>query len=664
MHRLYHSIREEGYFRLAVEAVPNAMVMADHEGKIVLVNSRTEIMFGYARQELIGQNVEILVPEAFCGNHSDLRGEYVANAQARLMGPGRDLHAQHRDGRQFPVEVGLSPIETEEGTWVLSSVVDITERRHAEAALRESEERFRNIADSAPVMIWVSGPDKGCTFFNKAWLEFTGRTMIQEMGNGWAEGVHPEDLPRCFATYSESFDARRSFQMEYRVRNVNGEYRWLLDDGAPRFTQDGVFAGYIGSCTDITGIKRTQEEALISQKLESVGQVARGIAHDFNNLLGGISATAELALHEHTEGSFPEQELLKIRKIALRGGEIVRQLMTYCGGQSPVLEPIDASSLVDEMLQLLKVAVPKDVTVEASLAAALPAVCANPGQLRQIVMNLVTNASEAIGDKPGIIRVSTTAVRVGPDQRGSGAAQLAPGEYLKLVVSDTGDGMSPEVQSRIFDPFFTTKPSGSGMGLAAVQGIVRNHSGAISVMSSPGNGSRFEILLPCTHQPAKIVADIAPVSTSEEMTMAGTILVVEDEEMLRTPVSKMIRRTGLAVIEAADGTEAVKLFRDNEADISVVLLDMTLPGMKGADVFAELRRIQPDVKVILTTAYSEEMISAGTGGNRAWAFIRKPYQIKELVNLLRDACREDLVMSHSGSTDVIQGAEKSDFAAR
>ena len=218
---------------------------------------------------------------------------------------------------------------------------------------------------------------------------------------------------------------------------------------------------------------------------------------------------------------------------------------------------------------------------------------------------------------------------------------MAPGVYLKLAVYDTGDGMTPEVQTRIFDPFFTTKATGRGLGLAAVQGIVRSHAGVMNVASSLSKGTRFEILLPFTSQAAQVVSDTAShISDGEASRLTGTILVVEDEGVLRAAVSKMIRRTGLSVIEAADGGEAVELFRVNERDIDVVLLDMTLPGMHGPEVLAELRRIRSDVRIILTTAYSQQMVSSNLDGQNSWAFIRKPYQMRELVQLLRDACRQ------------------------
>ncbi len=519
----------------------------------------------------------------------------------------------------------------------------LIESESAKKTLQESEGRFRRMADTAPVMIWVSGPDKLRTFFNQNWLAFTGRTVQQELGDGWTENVLPEDLPRCLDTYSTSFDARLRFQMEYRLRQADGAYRWVLDHGAPRFAVDGAFAGYIGSCVDITETKRSLEETLVHQKLESVGQLARGIAHDFNNLLGGILSTTELALSDRKKGPFPERELVSIGKTAVRGGEIVRQLLTYSGEQSPVFEQVDFSSLVEEMLQLFKASISKHAILETDLGEGLPVVYGNPAQIRQIVMNLIMNASEAIGETPGLIRVTITAVEVGPDERVMGAAPLPGGDYLKLVVSDTGTGMPPEIQARIFDPFFTTKAMGHGLGLSVVQGIVRNHGGAIGVVSSSGAGTRFEVLLPCARQWPAVVPDVTPQSLPAEQgaEVTGTVLVVEDEDALRVPVSTMIRRTGLTVIEAKDGFGAVEQFQANEQDIDVVLLDVTLPGMKGYEVFTELRRIRPDIKIIVTTAYSQDMVSANLGGQQASAFIRKPYQIKELVNVLRDACREN-----------------------
>jgi len=475
------------------------MVLADQEGKIVLVNSHTERLFGYTRGELLGQPVEILVPESPRGSPSVLHRSLFSDAQV-LMRIGQELYARRKDGTRFPVEVGINSVETEQGAWALNSIVDITERKRAEAALRESEERFRNMADTAPVMIWVSGPDKLCTFFNKVWLDFTGRSMEQELGNGWSEGVHPDDLTHCLDTYSRAFDARRNFQMEYRILRHDGEYRRVLDNGVPRFAPDGVFAGYIGSCIDVTEIKRTQDAAFARQKLESLGVLTGGIAHDFGNILSGIIAHAELLQEDLGRDPSLAEEVQAVIDIANRGSEIVHELMIYAGEDKSNLELLDVSQLIKEMLELMKISISKQAALETHFEKGLPPVLASATHIRQIAMNLIINAAEAIAEKPGKIDITTSHVTGEQAALFHSLPNLPEGGYVRLEVSDTGNGMTPEVQARIFDPFFTTKPRGRGLGLAVIQAIVRRYHGVIDVKSEPGQGTRFQVMLPCAGQ--------------------------------------------------------------------------------------------------------------------------------------------------------------------
>ena len=510
---------------------------------------------------------------------------------------------------------------------------DITERIKAEAALRESEERFRNMADTAPVMIWVSGPDKLCTFFNKGWLTFRGRAQEEELGNGWAEGVHSDDLDRCLETYTSAFDARHEFQMEYRLRRADGEYRWILDKGVPRFEPSGVFAGYIGSCIDVTDFKRDQEQQIAKQKLESVGTLASGIAHDFNNLLGGILAHSELALTQLTSGSHPEEALQNIRIGAIRGGEIVRQLMIYTGHETERVEAVDVSRIVADMLELLRVSVSKRAAVRVHLGQRLPAVRANPAQIRQVVMNLITNASEAIGDQDGVIRITTGVVKAGKDTA-PGLKSLGAGGYVQLKVSDTGPGIAPEVQARVFDPFFTTKTTGHGLGLTVVQGIVGNLSGTIHISSQPGTGTTVRVLLPCTKREASITRPVCRDEDHESQFPQPTILIVEDEDLLRQAVSKVLGKKGYSVIEARDGSVALAVIGDPQKLVNVILLDLTLPGISSRQVLEEAKRLRPQMKAIVTSAYTEQM-AADLLIRRFDGFIRKPYQVAELMELVR-----------------------------
>jgi PAS domain S-box-containing protein len=517
--------------------------------------------------------------------------------------------------------------------------MDISERKYADQAQRESEERFRNMADTAPVMIWVAGPDKRATFFNKCCLDFTGHAMQEKIGDGWIAAVHDDDRERFLNEYSSSIDGRQEFRSVFRLRRADGEYRWVLCTGVPRFAPGGGFAGYIGSCIDITDIKRAQEEALARQKLESLGVLANGIAHDFNNLLGGILAEAELALTQLAEGEAPIDGIQRISKASSRGSEIVRQLMIY-SGQDKVdpIEPLNLSQLVEEMLELLQVSISKHAVLKTDLHRDLPAVRGRASQIRQIVMNLIMNASEAIDEKGGEIKVTTSPV-VQPRNSGPDIPpDLPEGHYVNLEVSDTGCGMTEDLQAKIFDPFFTTKFAGRGLGLAVVQGIVRDHGGTIRLTSALGLGTRFDIFLPCVRETAPLKNAAPRVSRNDyQPSRSGTVLIVEDEGMLRVAVSRMLRKQGFCVVEAIDGSSALDLVRAHRSQIDVMLLDVTLPEGSSREVFEEARHVHPDLKVILTSAYSRETVEASFSRLPVKGFIRKPFQLVDLVSFLEDA---------------------------
>jgi len=498
--------------------------------------------------------------------------------------------------------------------------------------LRESEERFRAVADTAPVMIVVTDRDKSASFVNKAWLEFRRRSTEEELGHGWTEGLHPDDRAAALENQSQ-FGGGGSFKFECRVRREDGEYRWLLCSAVARLEPSGSLAGYIGSAIDITDVKRTQEEALARQKLETLGTLASGIAHDFNNLLGGVMAQAELAQSELAAGSPPEEELKAIRDLVIRGSGIVRELMIYAGKESPVLELVDVSQMIEESLPLLKALVSKHARLEANLAKNIPAVRANVAELRRIIMNLVTNASDAIGDRDGVIRLRTEQLRLtGVAATANG---LAEGDYLQLAVSDTGCGIPLESQARVFDPFFTTKSAGRGLGLAVVNGIARGLGGAVHFESEPGKGTTFEVLLPRAEGLAE--SGQRPILHAERpvgLFRQTTILVVEDEDPLRQAVSKMLRKAGFFVIEASDGSAALTSIRAHDGPIDTLLLDITLPGAPSREVFEEAKRLRPEMRVIITSAYSED-VAAEKLHAKPDGFVRKPYQLERLVDLVR-----------------------------
>jgi signal transduction histidine kinase/ActR/RegA family two-component response regulator len=442
--------------------------------------------------------------------------------------------------------------------------------------------------------------------------------MEQEMGAGWKQGIHPDDEEQCLNAFYSCFQERRNYQDVHRWRRADGEYRWLLCTGIPRFTEGNDFGGFVGCSVDITDHKRQQEQLVATQKLESLGVLAGGIAHDFNNMLAAILAISESALEDISLESPAKEGLQNIRSVAVRAAEIVRELMAYSGEEKAGFEPVDISQLVAELLHLLKVSIAKHVTLHVELAENLPPVLANPAQVRQVVMNLITNGSEAIGGNPGVLTIRTTHATSTSDQ-------------IRLEVTDTGIGMTEEVQARIFEPFFTTKFTGRGLGLAAVRGIIRNHGGTIQVVSAPGQGSRFEILFPVTNEALRTDGAVAG-ATLAAANFGATILMVEDEEALRKSVSRLLRKKGFSILEAGDGKSAVEIFRKNDG-VDAVLLDMTLPDLPGSKVLEEVRRIRPGVGIVVTTAYSRESVQSKVFEAQA-AYLRKPYQVCELLNVL------------------------------
>lgn len=389
---------------------------------------------------------------------------------------------------------------------------------------------------------------------------------------------------------------------------------------------------------DITEARRAQLEGFERQKLESLGTLASGIAHDFNNLLGAVLAQAESAALGLAKGSHPGEELERIREVAIRGSDIVRQLLIYAGNDSEVLEFIDISKTIEEMAGLLKSAISKRLVLVTDLSKDLPAVKARASQVCQVVMNLVLNASDAIKDGNGEIRITTRRVTLGPNYAGARTEILAGGDYVQLAVSDTGSGMPPEIQARIFDPFFSTRSAGRGLGLPVIHGIVRGLRGGIRVESEVGKGTTFEILLPSDGNTARPTYDtIAGMQQELQRGSEATVLLVEDEAPLRLAVKKMLGRAGFKVFEAADGTEAVELLHSKAARIDLLFLDMTIPGCPSPDVIKVAVKSWPDTKVILTSAYSEEMVRAGLSAPQIRGFVRKPFQFRTLLSTLRNA---------------------------
>lgn len=511
--------------------------------------------------------------------------------------------------------------------------------------MNESETQFRTVADTLPVLLWVAGPNRRCIFFNQRWLKFTGRTLKEELARGWLGSVHPMDVARCGSEYRSHFERREELQFEFRLRRADGEYRWMMASGAPEFRQGLSFPGYIIACTDVSDVRLARRQSLVHKKLETVGHLAAGIAHDFNNLLASIVADAEvlLANPQHRSQCITVQ---RIRSVAIRASEIVRELMVYAGRDEEEMAAVNLSLLVEEMADLLKSSITKNAKVTLDLAGDPPPVWAEAAELRQLVMNLILNASEAVRSNGGEIHLVTSPIVLTAAEPG---ATLAPGKYMQLEVSDTGNGMAPEVQTRLFEPYFTTKGSGRGMGLSVAQGIVRRYGGTIRCQSAVGRGSRFVVLLPCAEGKFDSPHATAVRVSYSGITSGATLLLVEDEEDLRTPVAILLRKEGIQVLEAGDGSVALDLLRNDAHRIDGILLDLTLPGIPSTQVIEAASRIRPDIKVLLTSAYSSREAGGALALPQVTGFIRKPYLFPELSaairQLLAGSCTSSILKS-------------------
>ena len=525
---------------------------------------------------------------------------------------------------------------------------EATGRLRAEQALRESEEKFRSLVETTGDWIWEMDVGMTFTYSSPQVQNLIGYDWEQTIGKTPFDFMREDEAREIRELLSEIYKKREPFSLKQCIaRHKHGGEVIFETTGVPIFGSSGVFQGYRGISRDITQREKAAEEQRLwearvrqSQKMESLGVLAGGIAHDFNNLLTSIMGNAELALSE-VPADHPVCELLEEIEVASkRAAELSGHMLAYSGHGKFVVEDINLNTIISDLSSFMDSSVTQRAKIICDLKNDLPPLRGDTTEIRQLALNLVANASDAIGESGGEIVVRTGVRYCDGDYLSETLLDdpLEEGCYVFLEVSDSGIGMDIDTQLRIFDPFFTTKFMGRGLGLASVLGIVRGHDGGIRLKSAPGEGSTFTVLFPALNrQPAVEIPSDPGDPVADEI--GGTILLVDDEELVRKTVRALLQKAGYAVFTAESGAAALEVFRQHGSIIDCVLLDLTMPEMDGAETFRQLRRIRDDVCVILVSGHAEREVKAKYLEEGFAGFLHKPYQSATLVKALTSAYR-------------------------
>jgi PAS domain S-box-containing protein len=630
-------IREsEDRYRIVAETANDVIITIDEHSSILFVNSAIEKTLGYKPEQLIGENLTIIVPERHRATHRFGMNRYLQTGRKSIPWNGLEIQALHRDGSEKEVEISFNEYRENNKRLFTSVIRDITERKKAETALRQAEDKYRRLVESSPAIVYLAEPDPPySSIYVSPNIAKFGYTIEEWFSRDdfWIDLIHPEDKDRVLHITENAMRQGLDTDIEYRITARDGTIRWLQDRG--RFVSDeqGNRTGWQGVMLDITETKVLEEQLRQSQKLESVGRLAGGIAHDFNNMLTAINGYSELTLRKLEADNPLRQNIVEIRKAGERSAQLTHQLLAFSRQQ--VLKPVvlNLNEVITDTIKLLERLIGEDIKLIIALNPKTGLVNVDPGQLSQIIVNLAVNARDAMPDG-GKLTIETANVFLKP-QDARQKLGILPGAYVMLAVCDTGQGIDDKIQEQIFEPYFTTKElgKGTGLGLATVYGIVKQSGGNIEFDSKVGAGTTFRVYLPrVAEQPEAVELTDA---SAEFLAGTETILLVEDEELVRKMTRKMLETCGYTIIEARDGFEALKILDAGDCQPDLLMTDVVMPQMGGRELAEKVNEKMPDIKILFTSGYTDDAVMRQGIIETNTNFISKPFTFEDLSRKIR-----------------------------
>ena len=638
--RAEEALREsEQNFRDLVDNAPDGIIIADEKGAHLFANRRAAEITGYSVDEL--QNItirEMTLPEEL----DMYRERYRERIEGKPVPRQYERLIVRKDGTTVLTELTTTTTIWKGKACGMAIVRDITERKRAEEALRESEERYRTISeltsdwtysfhvesDGSLVLDWMTD----------AATRIAGFTLEDVRAHGWQGGIHPDDLTIA-ERKAQTLLSGEPAAAEYRIITKSGEIRWVYDYGQPVWDEaQGRVVRIIGATQDITERRQLEEQLRQAVKMEAVGQLAGGVAHDFNNLLTIINGYSSLALDKLNRKDPLHHDLAEINEAGRRAADLTRQLLAFSRRQILRPQVLNLNEVLKGMTKMLGRLIGEDVQLVLKPANDLGNVKADPGQMEQVVLNIAVNARDAM-PTGGTLIIETANVKLG-EAYAARHPGVEAGNHVMLAINDTGHGMTPEVRERIFEPFFTTKEAGkgTGLGLSTVYGIVRQSGGGIHVYSEPGRGTTFRIYLPRVGEEPETESAV-----EREAALPGgteTILLVEDDDAVRGMAVRILQELGYKVLTASDGAEALELCRDRTGPLDLLLTDVVMPGMSGRDLAEQLQGMFQGLRVLYMSGYTDEVVGQHGVLQTGQRLVQKPFDIAQMARQVRQALDE------------------------